>query len=193
MTWESLYLTCFFAGLLLTAVSFVFGGHAIHVNLPGRMFDFTIGGHHASGSQHASPFNVASLMMFLTWFGAAGYIMTRYRSATGAIALTIAVIAGFLGGALMYLFLARVLIANEHPLVNSDFEMTGVLGHISVPIRESGTGELIYSQQGTRRSCGARSEDGKAIARGSEVVVLRYEKGIAYVRQFEGELQHDAT
>jgi len=86
-----------------------------------------------------------------------------------------------------------VLIANEHPFVNSDFEMTGVLGHISVPIRESGTGELIYSQQGTRRSCGARSEDGKAIARGSEVVVLRYEKGIAYVRQFEGELQHDAT
>jgi len=128
-------------------------------------------------------------MMFLTWFGAGGYIMTRYRSASGTIALTIAVAAGFIGGALMYLFLARVLIANEHPLVNADFEMSGVLGRISMPIRESGTGELIYSQQGTRRSCGARSEDGRAIERGAEVVGMRYGKGIAYVRQFD-ELQH---
>jgi len=184
MTWESIYLTCFFAGLLLTIVSFFFGGHAIHVNLPGHMFDFTIGGHGA-GKAHASPFNIASLMMFLTWFGAAGYIMTRYRSSTAAIALTIAVVAGFLGGALMYLFLARVLIANEHPLVNADFEMTGVLGRVSMPIREGGTGELIYSQQGTRRSCGARSEDGHAIDRGAEVVVMRYEKGIAYVKRFD--------
>jgi hypothetical protein len=35
---------------------------------------------------------------------------------------------------------------------------------------------------GTRRVCGARSEDAGAIAKGSEVVVTRYEKGIAYVR-----------
>jgi membrane protein implicated in regulation of membrane protease activity len=194
MTWESVYLTSFFAGLLLTIVSFVFGGGGLHVNLPGHMFDFTIGGHHG-GSPHShapSPFNIASLMMFLTWFGAAGYIVSHYRSSTGALALTIALIAGFSGGALMYLFFARVLIANEHPLRNSDFDMTGVLGRISMPIRESGTGELIYSQQGTRRSCGARSDDGKAIERGSEVVVMRYEKGIAYVRPFE-ELQRDAT
>ena len=50
---------------------------------------------------------------------------------------------------------------------------------------------MIYSQQGTRRSCGARSEDGAPIERGSEVVVMRYEKGIAYVQRFE-ELR-DAT
>ncbi len=49
-------------------------------------------------------------------------------------------------------------------------------------IREGGTGELIYSQAGTRRVCGARSEDGSAILRGTEVVVTRYERGIAYVR-----------
>ena len=36
-----------------------------------------------------------------------------------------------------------------------------------------------------RRVCGARSEDGSAIAKGTEVVVTRYEKGIAYVRPWE--------
>jgi hypothetical protein len=60
--------------------------------------------------------------------------------------------------------------------------MVGVLGRVSVSIREQGTGEIIYSQAGTRRTCGARGEEGKAIAKGTEVVVTRYEKGIAYVR-----------
>jgi hypothetical protein len=30
--------------------------------------------------------------------------------------------------------------------------------------------------------CGARSDDGSAVAKGTEVVVTRYDKGIAYVR-----------
>ncbi len=51
-----------------------------------------------------------------------------------------------------------------------------------MPIREGGTGELIYSQVGTRRVCGARAENGTAILKGTEVVVTRYERGIAYVR-----------
>jgi hypothetical protein len=41
---------------------------------------------------------------------------------------------------------------------------------------------LIYSQQGTRRVCGARSENGSVMAKGTEVVVTRYDRGIAYVR-----------
>jgi hypothetical protein len=57
-----------------------------------------------------------------------------------------------------------------------------VLGKLSIPIREGGTGELIYSQAGTRRVCGARTEDASAIVKGTEVVVTRYERGIAYVR-----------
>jgi hypothetical protein len=64
----------------------------------------------------------------------------------------------------------------------ADYEMVGVLGRICSPIREGGTGELLYSQMGTRRVCGARSDDGMAIAKGSEVVVTRYERGLAYVR-----------
>jgi hypothetical protein len=30
--------------------------------------------------------------------------------------------------------------------------------------------------------CGVRSEDNSAIAKGTEVVITRYDKGIAYVR-----------
>jgi hypothetical protein len=73
----------------------------------------------------------------------------------------------------------------------ADYEMVGVLGRVSSSIRAGGTGEMIYTQMGTRRVCGARNEDGSAIAKATEVVVTRYEKGIAYVRlwsEMSGEL-----
>ena len=43
----------------------------------------------------------------------------------------------------------------------------------------------MFSQGGTRHVAGARSEDGKAIPKGAEVVVTRYDKGIAYVKPWE--------
>jgi hypothetical protein len=70
--------------------------------------------------------------------------------------------------------------------------MVGVLGKLSMPIRPGGTGELIYAQGGTRRVAGARAESGAAIGKGAEVVVTRYEKGIAYVRpwdEFSGDIE----
>ena len=80
------------------------------------------------------------------------------------------------------MFLTKVLMSDEENMDPADYEMVGVLGKISSSIREGGTGEIVYSQMGTRRVCGARSEDNGAIAKGTEVVVTRYEKGIAYVR-----------
>jgi hypothetical protein len=38
---------------------------------------------------------------------------------------------------------------------------------------------------GARRSAPARSEDGVAIAKQEEVYVVRYEKGVAWVRRWE--------
>jgi hypothetical protein len=75
-----------------------------------------------------------------------------------------------------------VLISEDENMDPADYEMVGVLGRISSPIRAAGTGEMIYTQMGTRRVCGVRSEDRSAIGKGTEVVVTRYEKGIAYVR-----------
>jgi membrane protein implicated in regulation of membrane protease activity len=101
-----------------------------------------------------------------------------------------ALVAGLVGAAIIFLFMSKVLTSKEENMDAADYEMVGVLGKMSNPIREGGTGELIYSQAGTRRVCGARSEDGAAIAKGEEVVVTRYEKGIAYVRRWD-ELTQD--
>ena len=41
------------------------------------------------------------------------------------------------------------------------------------------------SLAGARRCAGARCEDGKPLEKGVEVVIERYEKGIAYVKRWD--------
>jgi hypothetical protein len=132
-----------------------------------------------------SPFNPPAIAAFLAWFGGTGYLLTRFSPLWVGLALLLAGIAGLTGGAIIFFFLSKVLMSDQEYLDPADFEMVGVLGKLSVPIRQGGTGELIYSQMGTRRVCGARSENGSVIAKGTEVVVTRYERGIAYVRLWE--------
>jgi hypothetical protein len=98
------------------------------------------------------------------------------------LGLGVAITSGLVGGGIVFLFLSKVLTSEDECLDPADYEMVGVLGRTSISIREGGTGEIIYSQAGTRRTCGARSEEGTAIPKGVEVVVTRYDKGIAYVR-----------
>jgi hypothetical protein len=129
-----------------------------------------------------SPFNFVTFTAFLAWFGGTGYLLTRYSRLWFVTGLGIALISGLAGGGIVFLFLSKVLTSEEENMDPADYEMVGVLGRTSIPIREGGTGEIIYSQAGTRRTCGARSEQGIAVEKGSEVVVTRYEKGIAYVR-----------
>ena len=142
--------------------------------------DGNAGAHSHTGN--ISPFNFITLTAFLAWFGGAGYLLTRYSGIWFVSGLGLAVFTGLVGGGIVFLFLSRVLISQEEIMDPADYEMAGVLGRVSVTIRENGTGEIIYSQAGTRRTSGARTEAGNAIAKGSEIIVTRYEKGIAYVR-----------
>jgi membrane protein implicated in regulation of membrane protease activity len=206
MTWADFYLGCFAFGFLLSLVSFVFG--SLHLHLPGLHhgphFHLHAGSHfgghgvgHGGGAAHGganvaapgadtsvSPINFGTVAAFLAWFGGAGYLLTRYSGFWALTALSFAIAAGVLGAAIVFWFLAKVLLAHEKNLDPADYDRIGVIGRVSVPIREGGTGEIIFSQEGTRHTCGARSES-DAIPRGSEVVITRYEKGIAYVRLWE--------
>ena len=56
---------------------------------------------------------------------------------------------------------------------------------VSGTIRGEGTGEILFSQNGARRFSPARSENGEPIARDTEVVVMRYERGVAFVRSWD--------
>jgi membrane-bound ClpP family serine protease len=124
-------------------------------------------------------------MIFLCWFGAAGYLLTRYGSFVAAVVVVLAGICGVAGGAIIFLFLTRVLMPHEHELTADETEVVGAVGRVTSPIWPAGTGEIVYEQLGALRSAPARSEDGAPISKQEEVFVVRYEKGIAYVRRWE--------
>ena len=189
MTWADFYLVCFVVGFFLSVLMFLAGGlrlHFPHFHVHGPVHIHGAAHGHAMkvGTHHAqiSPFNLITLTAFLAWFGGTGYLLTRHSAIWFWAALAISLLSGTGGAAIIYFFLTRVLSSPDESLDPADYEMVGVLGRLSWPIREGGTGELIYSQAGTRRVCGARAENGSAILKGTEVVVTRYERGIAYVR-----------
>ena len=97
----------------------------------------------------------------------------------------IACLIGGAGAALMSWFLLKVFLTHDYQLEAADYEMIGVLGRVSSAVRDGGTGEMIYSQAGVRRAVSIRSDNGQPLAKDMEVVVTRYEKGIAYVRPWD--------
>jgi len=99
--------------------------------------------------------------------------------------LILATLVGLLGAALIFLFVAKVLMAHDYSMDPLDYEMVGVLGKVSSSVRHNGTGEMIFEQDGGRKACAVRSDCGEMLVKGEEVVVTRYENGIAYVRRWE--------
>ena len=206
MNWETFYLICFLVGLFLSAVSLLggmghFGGHVhlphaahfphmAHVPHMAHAGAALRGGVRGVGPQGAAAipwWNAFSIMIFLCWFGASGYLMTRFGALVAGLVLLVASLCGLAGGAIVFVFLAKVLMPHERELGADETAVVGVVGRVSSAIRTGGTGELLYEQMGARRSTPARSEDGAPIQKQEEVFVVRYEKGIAYVRRWEEE------
>jgi membrane protein implicated in regulation of membrane protease activity len=185
---DSFYLICFGVGLVLSLVSVVGGfahlhigrlhiGHVAHSHVPHGA------SHRGSGLSVVNGFTITA---FLCWFGGAGYLLHHFSIFVGSLVLLLALISGVAGAALLWAALFKVLLPHERVLTQEDTEMAGVLARVSDSIRDSNSiGEIIFSQTGARRAAAARSEDGQAIERGTEVVVIRYERGIAYVRRWD--------
>lgn len=191
------FLYLFLVGFGLTVVSAVLG--MIHLGGDGHGGDVSHGdvghgdvghGHGADGGHEQvhstvaeiSPVNFQTLVAFLMGFGGVGYLAAHLGFAAILLAIPLAVTGGVAASWLIYQWL-RFLLRGERPM--GPTSRIGVLGRLTVGIRLGGTGEMVYSEHGTRTVSAARSVDGTAIARGEEVVVLRYERGIAYVQPWK--------
>ncbi len=187
MNWRDFFLLCLGVGFGFSLVSVLAGAHFGHLHLPHWHGS---GGHGAGhGASRGAAVNPSTISAFLLWFGASGYLLARFADWRMMLVLAAATACGLAGAAVVFWFFARVLMANEKPLDPLDYDMTGVLGRLSGSMRPQGTGEMIFTQQGRRRGVAVRSETGQPLAGGTEVIVTRYEGGIAYVRTWD-ELQN---
>jgi hypothetical protein len=189
MSWSDFYLFCFLVGVTLSVLSFLAG--VIHLQVPFKwhvhMHVHLPHPHGAShgGGPHISWFNASTVLAFLAWFGGVGYLLVKYSHFETLFIVGAATMAGLIAGWVMLRFLVKLVGPSDEPLRESDRRVVGALGTISMSIREGGTGEIIFPLGGSRRCSGARSSDGTAIEKGVEVVIEKYEKGIAYVRRWE--------
>ena len=204
MTLSSFYLFCFLMGLTFSVLTFLAGAVHVHIHLPFHSHlpvhggsvhigqGGQAGGHGTAmksgslrGGSHVSWLNASTIMAFLAWFGGAGYILTRTSHLVAAASLSLAVVAGLAAGTVVYRFMLKLTHAGDSLMLDEDYRIEGCVGTLSLPIRQQGTGEVIFSLGGVRRCAGARSEGGAPVEKGAEVVIERYEKGIAYVKRWE--------
>jgi hypothetical protein len=215
---EAVFVFCFVFGVATSILSFLMGSlHGVDGNhsLFGGHGGGEVGGHgsggvaagghsgeiahgnsaaHESGADarigQISPFNLQTITVFLAFFGGVGWVLDEWIGVAPAVALIAGVVAGVAGGAVVFWFLVKVLLAGQRFMDPADAHMEGTVGSVTRTIGTTTTGEIVYSRDGSRHSAGARSATGVAIPIGTEIVVVRYEKGIAYVEpwaSFAGE------
>lgn len=191
---DAILLGAFFFGLLFTLGSLLLGiagvefGHETEVGHGGD-----VGAEHG-GWHFGGLFNVSSLLAFVTWFGGVGYLARNGLGVWAPLAILLGVLGGLVGAAVIAWFLLRVLRNNSEELDPRDWNQVGAIGRITSSIRPAGYGEVVYEQHGIRQVSAARAEGDRAIARDTEVVILRVERGVAVVQPFEELLAgHEAS
>lgn len=196
---QNVFLVCFLVGLGLTAVSFLlgthgFGAHGVHAGHAGHGAH-TSGGSGAHGGIHAGDgvhlplhfgfLNTMTLTAFLTWFGGAGYLVTQYHILGATLAFALAAGCGIAGGAAVNYFLDHVLTRGETELRAEDYHLPGTAARVTSTIFAGHAGEITYALAGVTQTAAARSVSGGELPRNAEVVVLRYEGGVAWVETWD--------
>jgi membrane protein implicated in regulation of membrane protease activity len=109
--------------------------------------------------------------------GGSGYI-ARALGASAAVSAAVALSIGLAAAYLVGSFLRWLERGSRYQ------EPTAIEGTVAVVLRRIAggrTGEVVYTREGARRFLAAKSESGRAIEAGTEVIILRAERGIAEV------------
>lgn len=150
--------------LIMLLVGEVFGG------------DHEVGGHemavdHGDADHGGGPsvFSVRIMAAFLTAFGVGG-VVARYYSLSHPASSGVGVAAGMVFAGVVYQF-AKFLYSQQ---ASSEVRMTSLVGRaaeVSVAIPQGGVGQIALSFGGERSEHIARATDGRALPRGTAVVI----------------------
>ncbi|MCS6803172.1 MAG: NfeD family protein [Chloroflexota bacterium] len=179
------YLGAFLVGLLFTVASFLLGSHAFAGNGVHLGTGVDAPSSHEVG--HApSPFNLQVLAAFITFFGGVGYALSIAGPMWGPLVFLLATVGGLLAGGAIFWLLAKVIYGGQTPVLRErDYDLPGTIARVTSPIREGRIGEIVFEKGGRQRVEGARLVGPGSAAQGDEVVIVRYEHGIAYVEPLD--------
>lgn len=197
---EVMYLLCVIVGLTWALLSAIFGGlfggdhggDAGGHDVGAAGHDAGAAGHDAGaahghdGSDHAvhfSPLSPSIIAIFLTSFGAGGFVASQFFHAGPTLSVPFAALAGVLvAGAMLALF-AKIFSVTQQSSQPFQQELTGVVGQVITPIPENGVGEISYTVRGSRFTAPARHVQGWAVPAHAPVVIEKLVGSVFFVRR----------
>jgi hypothetical protein len=170
-----LFLACFLAGLLLGVFAMLHGVDRRSAKLP---FNVVV--------EPSATLNVPLVAAFVTFFGAIGYVLTRYTTlgALGRVAIATLVGAGAALGALALIQKWAIPGAREER-IDERFLLQGHPARVSAPIDGHTPGAIVYEIDGMQHAARALALDCSTLDAETDVVIERVENGLAYVEPWE--------
>lgn len=170
---DAVLLGLFLFGLLLTAATLLLGVADLGV-------------HHAHADDTGSlPVSPGAFLVFLSWLGGVAFVLRRAADWPLLAALPVAALLGIGVASVVQRALKKLSNPEGSVLKPEHYRLPGTLGRVSSSIRAGGTGEVIYEQGGVRQVVAARASGAQELPRGTEVIVLSVDRGIATVEVFD--------
>lgn len=131
--------------------------------------------------------NLNGALIFLLVFGVLGYLLNTGQSTPLLAILLVAALVGAGAAIGVNAALTRIFITSQAGELSAESSrLEGRLATVSIPIRERGLGEVVYSgEAGARHSIGARSNDGAPIPTGAQVVIVEAGSGLVTVQPWD--------
>ena len=170
----NVYLGCLVAGFFFTLMMVLMGnvfGHDGHVEGSHGSVEAGADGSDAPGVSAFSPTIIAA---FVTAFGGLGVIFSEIPATKNPAISTPLSLAGAVVIAGILVSIMNWLIKHAQGSSESHVgSLVGINGTIISPIPDNGVGEIAYVQGGTRYSAPAREINGKPIASGQPVQIVK--------------------
>jgi len=128
-----------------------------------------------------SPFNLRTIAMFATGFGAGG-LVGNGLGFSETLSLVTAFSSGIIVGAITWQIL-RFLYKEQATTSTQPIHYIGLMGRVSIPIAENGSGQVMIVVNMRQRNMAAKSESGEAIPTHTQVQVVSMEGGFITVKR----------
>ncbi len=165
-------------------------GYAVLTGVFGWLFEHGDGGGDvqvdASGhldAGHISPVSGTTIATFVTGFGAGGTVahsVLDWNLIPGAL---LAAGSGLTLAGVAFVVLDFIFAHTQGGSEYATDDVVGGAAEVITPIREDALGEIAYIVKGQRERMSARTSDGTALAKGTQVVIESLTGATAYVRR----------
>ena len=177
---------CFLVGVILAVVSFVLGHILDIAGFDGIDFDGDVDFDMLDTG--IIPLSPTVYLILITVFGGIGKILTIEKSNMNIVHISlIAFVSGLVVAFIINKFVILPLKKHQYTSARSRQDCIGMTAIVNETIMENGFGEIRYVVESNSYTTPAKSVDGKAVERGSEVIIRRIEDDVFYVESKDKE------